>query len=247
MPASKIFSEIKWTDEVDSTNSAVLRKIDSLPERFVLAARLQTDGRGQRGNRWVSAPGENLTFSVLLKDIGIPADDWMALSESVSVAVVSLLEECGIPDASVKWPNDIIVHGRKIAGILIENALEGKYVTRSIIGIGLDVNQEVFPPDIPPVSSMALETGRRYDIAEILDRFIVHYTDILQLPREEVHRRYISRLFRFGKASEWILPDGRRFMGTIKGVLGDGRLEIVDECGGIRRFAFKEVVYSPLS
>ena len=124
--------DIMWFDTLDSTNEQVRRQIDSLDNLSVVSALSQTAGRGQRGNTWSSATGENLTFSILLRfTAGDPdsrfssfpflrAIDQFVISEIATLSVVELLEKYGIV-ASVKWPNDIYVEDRKICGILIEN------------------------------------------------------------------------------------------------------------------------------
>ena len=165
-----------WYDTVDSTNAEVWRRTGELDNLTVVAARCQTAGRGQRGNTWTSAPGENLTFSVLLK---WPSDwtahevirvNWMA-----PVAVRDYLQEEGI-DAVIKWPNDIYVGKKKICGILVENRLSERM---SVIGIGLNLNQTDFPADLPNPTSFKRLTGRSLDPSAALDHFLPHFTSLL--------------------------------------------------------------------
>lgn len=150
--------DIMWFDTLDSTNEEVRRRIDSLDNLSVVAVRCQTSGRGQGTNSWESAPGENLTFSIVLKDLNILPKEQIVISQITALSVVELLEKHGI-EAKIKLPNDIYVGSKKICGILIENTLCSNKIRWSIIGIGINVNQTVFPTHLPNPTSILLETG----------------------------------------------------------------------------------------
>ena len=162
--------DIIWLESVDSTNEEAKRHISDIDNLSVLSALEQTSGRGQRGNSWTSAPGENLMFSIVLKFSDTSADsdtvvlpqlharDQFVLNEIASLSVVDFLSQHGIP-ARIKWPNDIYVGSKKICGILIENSLRGSEVSSSIIGIGLNINQRNFNVKLPNPTSMILEKG----------------------------------------------------------------------------------------
>ena len=179
--------DIIWLDTVDSTNNEVRRRISGLDNLSVLSVMSQTKGRGQRGNIWLSEPGENLLFSVILKyserlgdtDLIPPvlAYDQFVISQLTSLAVVDLLATHDIV-ARIKWPNDIYAGDEKICGILIENSLKGSEIDWSIIGIGLNVNQTAFPEDLPNPTSMKLCTGNSnpYNTREILEEFMGIFT-----------------------------------------------------------------------
>ena len=167
--------DIIWLESADSTNEECKRHISDLDNLSVMAALSQTCGKGQRGNVWISDPGKNLTFSILLKsDNGsifqVKACDQFIISEAAALSVTDLLAAHGIP-AKIKWPNDIYVGNRKICGILIEHSLRADRISWSIIGIGLNVNQTIFPDDLPNPTSMALE-GHPADIESILCEFL---------------------------------------------------------------------------
>ena len=143
-----------WLDSVDSTNSEALRRLPSLPSGMVLAAVEQTAGRGQRGNTWFSEPGKNLTFSVVLKSLDLPAAEAFRLNCLCSVAVSDFLASYGV-SSLIKWPNDIYAGGRKICGMLLENGLVDGLVAYSVMGIGINVNQTEFP-QLANATSMVL-------------------------------------------------------------------------------------------
>ena len=148
--------DIIWLDETDSSNDEARRAIDSLDNLSVVAVRCQTAGRGQGTNSWLTAPGENLTFSIVLKDFDILPKELVAISQITALSIVDFLSLYGI-DARIKLPNDIYVGARKISGILIENSICAGKLRWSIIGIGINVNQTVFPTSLPNPTSISLE------------------------------------------------------------------------------------------
>lgn len=186
--------DIIWFESIDSTNEECRRCISDIDNLSVVAALSQTSGRGQRGNVWLSEPGQNLTFSIVLKfTVNVMAGelepmhayDQFVLSEIAALSVVDMLAEHDI-QAKIKWPNDIYVGDRKICGMLIENSLRGEWLQHSIIGIGLNVNQRNFDVTLPNPTSMVLcneisgETGSRnvsdsvphYELHELLEEFM---------------------------------------------------------------------------
>lgn len=232
-----------WYETIDSTNTEALRRLDGIPSGTVLAARSQTAGRGQRGNTWFTEPGKNLTFSVVLKDLGLKASDSIRLNALTSVAVASLLEHYGVQPV-IKWPNDIYVSGRKICGMLIENTLDGAMLGASVVGIGININQREFP-QLANATSLALCTGKDEALEEVLAVFLEIFEGMLpRLDSPELWERYASRLYRLGKTARYydILRE-EEFEGVIQGVEPDGRLCILDACGERRHYRFKEVSY----
>ena len=170
-------TDIIWLERVDSTNDEARRHISEIDNLSVVSALEQTKGRGQRGNRWSSQPGENLTFSLVVKDFRIKANEQSAISQATALSLVDLLSRHEIK-ARIKWPNDIYAGDEKICGILIENSLKGSAIDWSIIGIGLNVNQTAFPEDLPNPTSMKLCTGNSnpYNTREILEEFMGIFT-----------------------------------------------------------------------
>ncbi|MGM9738689.1 MAG: biotin--[acetyl-CoA-carboxylase] ligase [Candidatus Cryptobacteroides sp.] len=244
---------ITWFDVIDSTNSEAKRRISGIDKMAVIAAKFQTAGRGQRGNRWSSADGENLTFSIALKfgeETGelLKASSQFALSELAALSVHSYLSGLGI-EARIKWPNDIYVRNRKICGMLIENALDGEYISSSIIGIGLNLKQKEFPPELMNPTSVSIVTGQDIEPANALADFIPHFTGRLGLlfsrdGRERLQADYLSALYR--KDQEHQFRDcstGEVFNGTIKGISTGGLLSVKMPDGSVKEFSFKEISY----
>lgn len=232
--------------EVASTNTY----LDSLdndapqPEGCVVTTRRQSAGRGQRGNSWESEPDRNLTFSYLLRPVGVKPHEQFILSQAVSLAVVDVLSQYA-EGFSVKWPNDIYYHDRKIAGILIEHTLSGEEITRTIVGIGLNVNQTVFRSDAPNPVSLSQITGDTYDLDSLLEAVLdatSHRYRMCDARRDGIRTDYMQRLYR--KTGFYRYRDKTGvFEAVVEAVLPDGRLVLRHRDGKIRAYAFKEVSF----
>ena len=177
---------IVWMDSVDSTNDEIKRNMGMLDNLTVIVSKDQTAGRGQRGNVWLTKPGMNLTFSIVLKYeqmcLRMKALDQFAISEMTALSVIDLLARYGI-DARIKLPNDIYVGDKKICGILIEHSLQGEYLSHSIVGIGLNVNQVVFDPSLPDPTSMLLcrpDCCGQFSLEVLLNQFMDIFCGYLQ-------------------------------------------------------------------
>lgn len=231
--------KITHIDETDSTNRWLREHLTGGQTPCeVVWADYQTAGRGQGTNRWESERGKNLTFSILLHPVDLPANRQFLLSMQVSLAICEALSE-HIGDLSIKWPNDIYWRNAKIAGILIENSLQGSVIRDSIVGVGLNVNQRQFMSDAPnPISLWQIcehETDREQllkDILAALDRLL----------GQEVRERYLAMLYRRKGFHPYVDKNGA-FMAELEDVEDDGHLLLCDDSGGRRRYAFKEVTF----
>lgn len=233
-----------------STNSWVAENSATLPAPCLVRAVEQTCGRGQRGNSWEAEPGMNITASALFTPRGIAAAEQFVISEAVALAVTDML---GIYDveAHVKWPNDIYVGDRKICGILIEHSILGSGITRTIAGIGVNINQTRFLSDAPNPVSLSMLTGAAHDLTETtaalaaaLDMRMVS-AQASGLEREKIHSEFMSRLWRGdGRAYPFLdRRSGERIEAAIAGVASDGILSLALAGGETRTYAFKEVEF----
>jgi len=237
-------------ESVPSTNTWAKEHSSTLAHGDVVITRNQTAGRGQRGNSWEAAPGLNLTFTLCLRPGGIAPAEQFVISEIVSLAVTDTLcahlSEC-VPghEITVKWPNDIYVGGKKIAGILIEHTITGSAITFTVAGIGLNVNQTRFLSDAPNPVSMAQLAHKEFPLGKILADITRNVSEALESPdREAIHSRYLSRLWRHdGKTHRFATPDGTQFTAEIRDVSPAGMLTLADSSGENRIFAFKEVSF----
>ena len=231
--------KITHIDETDSTNRWLRDHLTGGQTPCeVVWADYQTAGRGQGTNRWESERGKNLTFSILLHPVDLPANRQFLLSMQVSLAICEALSE-HIGDLSIKWPNDIYWRNAKIAGILIENRLQGSVIRDSIVGVGLNVNQRQFMSDAPnPISLWQIcehETDREQllkDILAALDRLL----------GQEVREQYLAMLYRRKGFHPYVDKNGA-FMAELEDVEDDGHLLLCDDSGAHRRYAFKEVTF----
>ncbi len=239
-------------DETDSTNHwlksqqcgedsfSVNVDLHKKNRHLCVLADYQTAGRGCGTNTWESERGKNLTFSLLIYPTEVPANRQFAISEWVSVALCETLEQYIYNKVEIKWPNDIYVEGKKIAGILIENTLKGDHIKESIIGIGLNVNQQEFLSNAPNPVSLCQLLGHEVDREALLMRFLQRKPLV---PTEGTDCfSYRNRLYRKGQLATYQDQNGC-FKATIMDVEPDGRLVMVDEEGRERRYAFKEVQF----
>ena len=216
MKQSYDYSSITWLECTDSTNSDIRRGLDVLDNLSVIAARFQTAGRGQGTHTWLSPKAENLTFSLLLRFgegsiCSLPATEAVRITQMATLSVHSFLAEEGI-SARIKWPNDIWVGDKKICGMLIENILDGPNVAFSIVGIGVNLNQQSFDPALPNPVSLAQLTGRRYPLRGTLVRICkMICRRVAQLDtadgRYELEKEFNEHLFHLEKSRQDALSE----------------------------------------
>ena len=221
-------------------------------EGDVVWADFQTAGRGQRGHEWHSRKGENLTFSVVLEPTFVPIAEQFAVSEVVALSLVDMLAEYGI-EARIKWTNDIYVGDRKLVGILIEHSLATSTLRRTIVGIGINVNQTEFDASLPNPVSMAQLLDRELNVEDVLQRFLAHLQRNYEALREMqnakckmqnvLHERYNALLYRLNEYHTYALPSGERFEAKILGTASNGALRLEDKQGKIKDYLFKEVEF----
>ena len=192
VPLEKSF-QIYWLKEVDSTNAEAQRRISAgsgdSANLSVLAAESQTAGKGQGDHKWHSLPGDNLTFTIILRYDGtdgsfppFPANRQKEISDLTAQAVVDYLALHGIK-AWIKPPNDIWIEDKKICGLLIKHRVSGSSLLQTIIGIGLNINEKDFPADLPNPTSLAIEAGleTRLNTHSELERFLEIFSNSLKL------------------------------------------------------------------
>ena len=229
----------RWLKEHSDSSLASLSDVAKEPSLCVVAD-YQTAGKGCGTNSWESERGKNLTFSVMLHPVEIPASGQFRISEAVSVALCTTLETYIYNKVEIKWPNDIYVGDQKICGILIENRLQGSTIMDSIVGIGLNVNQQTFRSDAPNPVSMYQLVGHEMDRTALLDAFLEALDEAMD--SETVGTDYRSRLYR--RDGFYDYRDGQGdFQAKLLNVLDDGRLVLLDTEGTARLYAFKEVQY----
>ena len=243
--------------KVDSTNNyakQMLAKSSPIDGTVILADE-QFAGRGQTGNIWQSEAHKNLTFSIIYQTSFLKATEqfWlnMAISLGIKNAVCSLLsmqhdDNCLLPTkklpAKIKWPNDIYVENQKIAGILIENTIVGMHLKYSVIGIGLNVNQQHFSDTIN-ATSLSLILGKEMNKSDVLNKILASIEKYFLLLKERKFERlkseYLENLFRYGVFSKFKKED-EIFDGKIVDVDEFGNL-VVETKNSTEKFGFKEI------
>ena len=228
-------------DQLPSTNAHLhtLAARDTLPEGTVVATHHQTAGRGQTGNVWTSGAGENLTLSVLLHPRFLTPRHQFRLTQTVALAVRDTLAEHASA-VDIKWPNDILIGGRKVAGILIQNTLSGGEMERSVVGIGINVNQEHFPPELPRATSLRRATGSTFDLKALANQLYHHLESrYLQLRGGRyggLHVAYMQHFYRLDQPTEFLdRSSDRPFVGIPEGIGERGEL-VVQRPNGERQF-----------
>lgn len=235
-------------DETSSTNTELklLQQNNPLPEGSVVMTEFQTHGRGQMGNSWYSGRSKNLLLSFLLYPYGVKPRDQFIISRIASLAIKRLLDRY-LQNVTIKWPNDIYWNNKKIAGILIENSLSGQHIDYTIVGIGLNVNEDEFPHHLPNPISMKQIVGIEFDrellFAELNDELLLLYQSMKRGTIESIEREYMQHLYRKDGA-HWFADKNGRFKATIKEVLTSGHLVLaVSRSIEERTYAFKEVSF----
>jgi BirA family biotin operon repressor/biotin-[acetyl-CoA-carboxylase] ligase len=229
--------------ELDSTSGETWRQIDTLPDRSVIVTPRQTGGRGHGGNSWESAPGENVTMTLLLKPPHLLAAGQFTLSMLVALATRDLVAR-HVEGCTVKWPNDVYVADRKIAGILIEHVVSGEWLACSLCGIGLNVNQTRFTSDAPNPVSLRQLTGRERPPRQVLDELLACLRARLDAPRDTAATRheYTAALYRGTGRHAWRDASGI-FHARVLGVNEYGQILLQDDDGRDRVYGFKEVAH----
>lgn len=216
-------------ESVYSTNNytANLVKQDELVHGSVIMAVEQTNGRGQMGAEWLVKPGENLTFSIFLNNVNLSVETQFFLTRITALSIVDYLAKINIYGV-IKWPNDIFVEGKKIAGILIENTISGSLIQKTIIGIGLNVNQTDFG-DLN-ATSIQTKTAVNNSIDEVLFSFIKCFNERLScgLTNRKLESDYLDKLYLLNLSSSFEDEEGI-FNGIIDGVESSGHLRVLKE------------------
>ncbi|WP_397446430.1 biotin--[acetyl-CoA-carboxylase] ligase [Polaribacter sp. R77954] len=232
---------------IDSTSSFLkeLSKNSKIENYTVVTANEQTKGRGQQTNTWVSEPNKNLTLSVFIADLKLKISDQKYLNFAVSLAVFDLLSNLKINGLRIKWPNDIMSVNQKICGILIENAIRNNQIQSSIIGIGLNVNQVVFPTFLKHASSLKLLTNKDYNLEVLLEDLLGCLKKRIALLHNNAYlpleTNYLNVLYKKNSPTMFKDSQAHLFMGKIIGISSLGNLLIELENETVKEFGIKEV------
>jgi BirA family biotin operon repressor/biotin-[acetyl-CoA-carboxylase] ligase len=242
----------EYLPETDSTQNQLLARMaeGTLPEGWLIHTDFQTAGRGQTESTWHSERGQNLLFSFVLYPRFLKADQLWRLNQMISVTLIAVLETyIDFEQLKIKWPNDILLRERKIAGILIQNQLSGEKIEHSVIGIGININQKVFEQTIEnifPPTSLSLETGTDFELSAILNRFCERanffYEHLQHSSESYLENLYLESLYKYRQTGTFQVK-GQTVSGMIEAILPDGRLVFL--ANGVRTYLQpKELKYN---
>lgn len=235
---------IFYIKQTPSTNQLIweMNREKILPEGYMIYTDFQLTGKGQPGNAWESSEGKNLLFSIVLRPLKLPMEELFLLSQLVSVAIKKTLD-IYTPHITVKWPNDIYWKDNKLAGILIENSLQGNKIKMAVMGAGLNVNQEIFESNAPnPVSLMQI-TGKRQNRKRLLELIYQNIMDLYaEMDPAQIRSDYSGSLYRKDGFHSF-KDDNICFKAKIFDIHPDGQLELELETGMRKEYYFKEVQF----
>lgn len=241
--------EIIKLNTADSTNSFLkgLTYSSDLQNFTVVVAKQQTKGRGQLERKWVSEPNKNLTFSIFVKFNKLKITKNKYLNFAISLAIYDVLLSKKIVKTTIKWPNDLLSGNKKICGILIENTFSGNNIKNSIVGIGLNVNQEIFPKFKPNATSLKLETGLEFNLNKLLNEILTAIQNKINLLETKqfalLEENYLKVLYKKNIPSMFKKNSDEVFMGIIIGISDDGKLQIQMKDETIEEFGIREVSF----
>jgi len=232
--------------EVDSTNAWLRSNLSNYTHGFVVSTDYQTTGKGQASNVWESERGSNLLFSLLLEPTKIPIKEQFILSQLVSISIVNVLRNLLNKEVRIKWPNDIYVDNKKLCGILIENTIIDSQMAKAIIGIGLNVNQQIFTSDAPNPVSMHQLCGNSLSPAlvlkDIVTEILKDYDAFIIEQSKSLQETYFSLLYR-NKGYHLFQTQNLLFEAEIDSILPTGPIRLRTKKGEYKLFAFKEVQF----
>lgn len=237
--------QIIWMESADSTNEEIKRRAAlAVPEGIVVAADEQTAGKGRRGRAWQSPAGKNLYFSILLRPTVEP-DQASMVTLLMALAVQKAVTAVSGIKAAIKWPNDVIMNGKKITGILTEMFLENDKIDFVVIGTGINVKEQTFPAELVNAGDIETESGKQIDrkelLQEVLRNFMPLYRDFLTEGNLSFIRNDYENALVNKEKEVLILDPAGEYRGTAEGISEKGELLVRMADGSIRKVYAGEV------
>ena len=233
-------------DAIDSTNDFLkgLSNAQNLKNFTIVTAENQTKGKGQMGSKWVSEIGKNLICSILIKNILRNNFEIFDLNFAIALAIYDALEQFKIPKLSIKWPNDIMSGDKKIGGILIENIIKSDNSILSIVGFGININQTNFD-NLPKASSLKNIMNQEFDklkiLASIYDSILLRINCLQNNKEDQLFEDFNNKLFKKGITMPFENSKQEKFMGIVKGVSHQGKLQLFLENDLISEFDIRAI------
>lgn len=241
-------NNIIYKKTLASTNTYLREQIASTKEKIkpftIVYTNYQTSGRGQQTNKWESEKGKNLLMSILLYPQLEPGKQFL-ITEWISLSITDfLINTIGLKEIKIKWPNDIYVKDKKIAGVLIEHNLDATNINYSIIGIGLNINQHHFPEYLPNPTSIKSETHKTYAIETAIKVITTNLQQYMNQTPESIHEKYLQHLYKRNTFCNFrIIKTGEILDLEIIEVFASGLLQVKTKTGDIMTFNYNEIQY----
>jgi BirA family biotin operon repressor/biotin-[acetyl-CoA-carboxylase] ligase len=250
LPTTQIIgSKIEEVPITSSTNTYAINFLtkNKPQEGTVIIASDQTEGRGQIGRKWYSSRGSSITLSVIIYPDFIEIHRQFILSVMVALGVYQTLIEFCDKKISIKWPNDLLIDHKKAGGILIQNNLHQKKIKSTVFGIGLNINNESFPQELPNATSLYLEQKVKVDQNKFLESLFKNldhfYKRLKNKKYDECIQDYLTHLWGMHKKSSFSSDPLGKFNGTIRGITHAGKLKLEID-GKIKLFSVGEINFN---
>ena len=239
--------------ETESTNAWLMNLArerrgtgTALPDLYAVFTDFQTAGRGAGTNKWHSSRGLNILTSIYF-ETGLAAADQFVFNLWFATSTRRFLARY-VPGVFIKWPNDMYVRDRKLAGDLTEHSVSKGLLDFTVAGIGININEVNFPDWIPNPTSLFLESGKRYDIGTMQDEYLSVLQECRPMLRFEyaaaLREEYLSHLYRLNEKRLYLIH-GQQIIGTIRDIDRFGQLILEHSDGSRHAYGFKEVSYVP--
>lgn len=244
----KIGEHLIHFDQLPSTNAyaAELLSKDKPKEGTVISTDYQYAGKGQLTNKWESAPNKNVSLSVILYPAFLYVEKQFYFNQAISIAVYHTIEAYLPGRVMVKWPNDIYIDDKKVTGILIQSQIQGRNLSSSIVGIGINVNQEKFLSDAKNPVSIYNVIGKSIELGDFKAALLENLTRQYQALRlgayTQISDLYHQVLYRKDQLGRFMINGNQEISGSILGVNEIGLLRVLID-GQIHEFGFKEIRY----
>ena len=238
--------KIIYYKQLDSTNTEIARlAAEGAVHGTVVVADAQTAGKGRRGRQWESPAGENIYMSILLRPDCVP-DRAPMLTLVMAYAVARVLRESGFADVQIKWPNDLVLSGKKICGILTEMQLKENAIDYVVVGVGINVNTSKFPEELKDTAtSLYLESGRMFDRENIIESIVEDFDELYRQFMETqelsfLREAYNNMLVNVDKEVR-VLEPGNEYTAYAQGINSEGELLVRTKEGEEKRIYAGEV------
>ena len=233
-----------------STNDEALSRVSSgvAMEGDFICTDFQEKGRGQAGNSWLSEASRNLLGSLILQPVHIPPSSQFVLTQVISLAIAETVKSLvNNHEVHIKWPNDILLNRKKVAGILFQNSIKGSFIDYSVVGFGVNINQKDIGSLLPQACSVIDVLGEEISVSGFRDRLFLSIEKYYSMTFSEtglkdLEKAYLEGLFQLGASAGYEI-DNENVIATIVGIDHYGRLLVQAPDGGVKAFAFKEIAY----